>query len=198
VRSSIFCVALLAVGCGGAQYFDATERATASSPRGDIAAEYEIAGPSGPSAEVKVWASGAYKDVVDGREMTVLDVVFDLENNGAEPIELSRIVLDSARASGVSFDDLPPIRVEGERIVRGHNEGRLHAYFALPERYDPEDIARFEVGWALRHQEGTYAQNTPFQQAPEYYYYSAYPFPSPYLYYLPFAGDPRPLPGTMP
>ncbi len=182
MRCTVFGVALLAVGCGAAQHFDATERATATSPRGDVAAEYEVGDPGSPTAEVKVWMSGAYKRDVAGREMTVIEVVFDVENNGTVPIQLTDVVLDSARASGVSFEDQPPFRTEGDRVVAANDEGTLRAYFAIPDRYDPEDIARIEVGWELHHATGTYTQRTPFRQAPEPYA-GYYPYPYPYLYY---------------
>jgi len=194
VRISVLGVALVAVGCGGAQHFDAAERATAISPRGDIAAEYEIDGVGGDQlAETKVWTRGAYEDRVDGREMTVIEVVFEVENDGPTPVVLSEIMLDSAEASGVSFEDLAPFRVEGDRVVEPGEEGVARAYFALEQRYDPEDIADFEVQWALRHGEGTYAQRTPFRQAPPDYYatYPYSPFYDPLFYpttFGPYAG----------
>lgn len=191
-------VALVAaMGCGGAQHFDASERATASSPRGDLSAEYEIGEPSAPLAEVKVWTSGAYRESVDGVDVTVIEVVFELENHGALPIDLQGVVLDSARARGAHFDDLPPFRVEGEHMVAPSAETTMRAYFALPDRYDPEDIERFEVGWSLRHDGGTYTQSTPFRQAPEYY--AAYSHPG-YYYDRPLGGPfggPF-MPGVMP
>ncbi len=179
-------VALLAMGCAGVQRFDAAERATATSPRGDLAAEYEIVGASGQLAETKVWLRGAYEDRVDGREMTVVEVVFEVENEGGAPVTLSNVRIDSARASGVDFEELRPFRLEGDRVVEPGGEGTLRAYFALPQRYDPEDIARLEVGWSLEHAEGTYAQRTPFQQVPEYF--SGYPYV--YPVYTPWPADP--------
>ncbi len=175
--------AVIALGCAGTQHFDATERATATSPRGDLAAEYEVTGAQGQIAEAKVWLRGAYEDRVDGAEMTVIEVVFDVDNEGRAPVALSDVRIDSMTADGVGFDDVAPFRVEGDRVVAPGGEGRLHAYFAIPQRFDPEDIARLEVGWALRHAEGTYAQRTPFRQVPEYYAYG-------YPYYAPFVYDP--------
>lgn len=196
MRTTVVGVALLAMGCGGAQHFDAVERATATSPRGDVAAEYEIGDPNSPTAEVKVWTRGAYESVVDGREVTVIAVVVEVENMGSAPIELEGVTLHGTRAAGASFADLAPFRVEGERVVGPGSESSLRAFFALAERYDPEDIAQFEVSWALRHGGGTYVQRTPFQQAPdEYATYYGYPYP--YLFYIPFAG-PSLLPGTLP
>jgi hypothetical protein len=191
----VLVVAALAAGCGSAQHFDAAERATASSPRGDIAAEYEIGDADAPFAEVKVWAQGAYEGEVDGREVTVIEVMLEIENDGPAPVELTELKLDSAWASGVSFDDLQPFRVEGSRVARADGDTRLHAYFALPERYDPEDVHRFEVEWALRHAGGSYVQRTPFRQSPEYYFTT---YPSLYTYRAPFAEVPGPLPGSLP
>ncbi len=188
MRIHLLSGALLALGCAGAQHFDAAEHATAVSPRGDIAAEYDVDGPTGRVAEARVWLRGAYEDRVDGREMTVIEVVFDVENESAAPVTLSRLELASADVDGVTFDDLPPVRVEGDRVVRPGGEGEVRAYFALQQRYDPEDIEQLEVRWALSHAKGTYAQRTPFHQAPP-------PYSSYATAYLPYAYDPayRPL-----
>lgn len=195
----VFGVALLAMGCGGVQRFDAAERATATSPRGDLAAEYEIVGARGQIvgargqiAEAKVWLRGAYEDRVDGREVTVIEVVFEVENEGDEPVTLADVRIDSARASGVDFEDLRPFSLEGDRVVEPGGEGTLRAYFAIPQRFDPEDITQLEVGWSLRHEEGTYAQRTPFQQVPEQF--AGYPYV--YPIYAPWPADP--LVFTMP
>lgn len=177
-------VALLTVGCAGTQYFDAAERTTALSPRGDIAAEYEVGDAAGQIADAKVWMRGAYKDRVGDREMTVIEVVFDVDNEGGAPVVLSDVRLRSARAGNVVFEGLRPFRIEGERVVPAGDEGRMSAFFAIPERFDPEDIDSVEVSWALRHAEGTYVQTTPFQQAPPDLY--AYPGP----YWSPFDYDP--------
>lgn len=183
--------AALALGCAGTQHFDAAERATATSPRGDLAAEYEITGATGQIAETKVWLRGAHEDRVDGAEVTVIEVVFDVENEGRAPVALSDVRIDSMTVDGVALDDLRPFRVEGDRVVPPGGEGRLSAYFAIPQRFDPEDIAQLEVGWALRHAEGTYAQRTPFRQAPEYYAYD-------YPYYAPFVFDRFSYPWGLP
>lgn len=179
--------AALMAGCAGTQHFDAAERATGLSPQGYGAAEYDIWGARGNAGEARVWATGAYEANVDGREMTVIEVVLELENNAAEPMVLSALRLDSTNADGVRLTDLAPVRVEGGGVVAPGQLERVRAYFAIPERYDPEDIGDFRVRWALRQGERTYAQRTPFLQAPEYYYD---PF------YDPFLGDPFLTPGA--
>src|SRR5690606_12560623 len=161
-------LALLVVGCAGTQRFDAAERATGLSPQGYGAAEYEIWGPTGNAGEARVWATGAYKANVDGREMTVIEVVLEIENNGPDAMAISELRLDSADADNVEIRDLAPVRVEGPGIVAPGDDERVRVYFAIPERFDPEDIADFRLRWSLQQGERTYAQRTPFLQAPDY------------------------------
>lgn len=182
---------VVAAGCAGVQHFDATERATASSPEGDVAAEYEVAGASGPLAEVRVWTGGAYESRVDGREMTMIEAVLDVSNEGSAPIVLSEVTLRSLRVSGVSLGHVRPVRITGEREVPPGGRSRVRAYFAIPQRYDPEDVGRFDIAWQLRHAEGTYAQRTPFHQPPRERFAGSYgypyPYPAPFAYMPPDA-----------
>lgn len=175
-------LACLLPACAGTQHFDAAERATGLSPQGYGASEYDLWGPRGNTGQARVWASGAYEANVDGREMTVIEVVLELENNGSEPMVLSDLRLDSADADGVRLTDLAPVRIEGPDAIAPGDEERVRAYFAIPARYDPDDIADFRVRWGVRQGERTYAQRTPFLQAPDYYYDPFYgPLYDPFL-----------------
>lgn len=185
--SRIALAALLVAGCAGTQRFDAAERATGLSPQGYGAAEYDIWGERGNTGQVRVWATGAYGAAVDGRDMTVIEVVLELENNGPEPMTISELRLDSADVDGVRFRDLAPVRVEGTGVVAAGEDERVRVFFAIPERYDPEDIQDFRLRWSLEQGSRTYAQRTPFLRAPDYYYD---PF------YDPFFGDPFLFPGA--
>lgn len=178
----VACITLVLAGCAGTQHFDAVERATGLSPQGYGAAEYDIWGPMGNAGQARVWAVGAYEATVGGSEMTVVEVVLDLENNGPEPMVLSELRLDRVDVGRARIEDLAPMRVDGDGTVPPGGEQRVRAYFAIPLRVDPEDIGDFRVRWAVRQGERTYAQRTPFLQAPDYYY-------SPY-YYDPFWADP--------
>jgi hypothetical protein len=189
IGSVALVLAFVFAGCAGTQHFDAAERATGLSPQGYGASEYDIWGATGNVGQARVWAPGAYEAVVDGREMTVIEVVLELENNGTAPMVLSAIRLDSADADGAHITDLSPVRIEGPGVVAPGDEERVRAYFAIPERYDPDDIADFRVRWAVRQGERTYAQRTPFLQAPDYYY-------DPYLT-SPFLTDPFLAPGAQ-
>lgn len=188
---AVIALASLLTACAGTQRFDAVERATGLSPQGYGASEYDLWGPSGNIGQARVWATGAYEASVDGREMTVIEVVIELENNGNEPMIVSDLRLDSADADGIRFTDLAPVRVEGPGIVVPGDEERVRVFFAIPARYDPDDIADFRVKWALRQGERMYAQRTPFLQAPDYIYD---PFYGPY--YDPFISGPFLAPGS--
>ncbi len=187
---AVVAIALSLSACAGTQRFDAAERATGLSPQGYGASEYDLWGPRGNAGQARVWATGAYEAVVDGREMTVIEVVLELENNGTEPMVVSELRLDSADADGVRITDLAPVRVEGPGVVVPGDEERVRVFFAIPERYDPDDIEDFRLRWSLRQGERTYAQRTPFLQAPDYVYD---PFYGPYS--DPFLSDPFLAPG---
>lgn len=205
--SGVALVAAMASGCAGTQYFDAAEKATGLSPEGLAAAEYDLWGQGGNLGEARVWSSGAYEGAVDGAQATVIEVVVEIENNGATPMMLGPIQLRSMRASGESFDHLRPVRVEGDAVIPARDEGRVRAYFALPERYDPEDIARFEVEWSVRQDQRVFSQRTEFLRTPDYYAYGPYSYPwwgyDPFLFparvpiHEPAGARPEPAPRAL-
>src|SRR5262245_16090938 len=96
---ALLVVVAAAAACGSAtEKFLPGERATAQSPQGYTAAEYQIQGERGRLGEVKVWSRGAYRAEVDGAQRTVLHVGFEVDNSSDEPLtlETGKISLDYA------------------------------------------------------------------------------------------------------
>ncbi len=181
---------LLVAGCATTQDFVPTERATAVSPEGKTAAaEYEVESRSGAEiGEIKVWTEGAYEAEVDGRERTVVQIVFEVENQQDAPLTLSQVQLDGVEVDGARLDAVQPTRIEGPTTIAPGADARVRAYFTLPTAKRPNDVERFEVTWTVQKGDTTYRQRTPFvQQVDRYYnnYYTPY-----YYYYDPFLYDP--------
>ncbi len=162
---------VLLFGCGGSQLFDATGHATGISPQGLAAAEYDLWGPLGNTGEVRVWSTGAYHGDVDGEPATIIDVVFDLQNVGQQTMLLSDLRL-GANVEHIRLRNLTPVRVDGSSVVVPGDESRVHAYFAVSSKIDPNRLYGFRVSWKLEQGDRRFAQRTPFMQAPTYASYA--------------------------
>lgn len=183
---------LFAVSCGaGYQEFVPAERVTARSPAGYEAAEYEIDTERGELGEVKIWADGAYRAKVDGQRATVVELGMYVENSQRAPLSLTELRLDSVTVDGASMENVRPVRIEGPTTIEAGQDARLRMYFALPNRFDPEDVKAFRLKWQVQGGGASYTQRTPFLEAPEPppYYYGYYgagyyhtPFYDPFFY----------------
>ncbi len=167
-------------GCAGVQEFVPTERANTQTASGYTAAQYDLWGPNGNIGEATVWSSGAYE--VESGELrgTVIEVRFEIESLADQPMILSEIALDSVALGGERASSEVPVRVDGERVIAPGQDSTIRAYFVIPARYEPDDIAGFRVRWELQiGEDEVYTQRTPFVQAPQYAYYT--PFHDPWL-----------------
>lgn len=170
------------------QSFEPSERATARSPGGYTAAEYELASRDGTLGDAKVWSSGARTMTVDGAQRTVVHVGFSLENSSDEPIELDLdgLTLDSARLDHAVVRDIRPARVDGYPTIQPGEVNEINAYFPLPRDVLPQQVDAFRVKWRVGDTEVTYQQQTPFVESPDRTQYAYYYTP----YYDPFYYDP--------
>src|SRR5262245_29420532 len=134
LATSLLATGFIAACSSVPESFEPTERATAMSPQGDLAADYPIRGPAGDLGEVKVWSRGTYRANVDGGERTVLHVAFDVDNSSDETLTLdaSQIVLESGIANKHEIGELRPERLLGETTIAPRDSGTIEAYFALP------------------------------------------------------------------
>lgn len=187
----VFAVALgFAAGACAAQKeeFRPAEKATAISPQGYTAAEYDLkARQGGDLGEAKVWSNGAKQVEVRGDDRTVVHVGFTFENNGDTPLKLQ---LDRTRADvglkneGGSVTNLQAAQVEGDVEVSPGQERQVALYFVLPQKVAPNDINAFRVRWTLANGTKYFSQSTPFVEKPEprgpRYYYS--PFYDPFFH----------------
>jgi hypothetical protein len=180
-------VALALIACGARQEkFEPGERATARSPEGYTAAEYEISGRNGELGEARVWSRGARIMDVDGARRTVVHVGFALENTSDEPIELDldQLALDSARLDHAVVRDIHAARVDGNATIQPGQMGEINAYFPLPRDVSPQQVDAFRVKWRVGDSEITYNQQTPFVESPDERVYAYYytPFYDPFFY----------------
>jgi hypothetical protein len=188
---------LLVGGCAQTAMFRAAEKATAVSPRGAIAAEYDLRARDRDLGEVKVWSNGAYREEAYGEEHVVVHVAFEIENGADTPIALDtdRLVLSSKVEGMGRVDNQYADRVRGVTEVEPRETRRIDAYFFMPRGVDPEDVVSFRVDWRLERSPGAatlFAERTPFLEDPYAYWtapYSGYPYAyAPWPYAFPYYG----------
>jgi hypothetical protein len=180
--------------CAGQRAFRPTERVTARSLSGELAAEYELRTAAGEHVgEVKVWSAGTRGE--RGEDATVLHVGFEIENAGTTVLHLDPkgVFLDGLAMLGEVSGRIAPTRFEGDGRVPPGGVGQLDVYFVL-SRIDPTDVDGFQVRWSV--ESGTFrrTERTPFipsqlprRDYPPYWYgpyYGPYwyPYPYPYMY----------------
>lgn len=186
-----FAAGLLMVASCGAQQksFTPTERATARSPQGYTAAEYELSTQDRDLGLARVWSDGAYRKEIRGEQKTVVHIGLELENHTDQPMTLNTkaLYLDSATLNRHVVQDIRPELIEGLVTIAPHSEQRVHVYFAMPPGTQPGDVDAFRVRWQIENSGLRYTQRTPFlEQRTEQYAIVYYHTP----YYDPFFYDP--------
>jgi hypothetical protein len=182
---------ILAGGCVTTASYRPGEHATARSPQGYVAADYDMIADGERLGEAIVWSDGTERIVLDGRKTTAVHVGFRIENATVDPLVLDpeRVTLHFEHDGRVIHLSQPD-RIDGTRTIPPDEEGELSLYFALPPGVSPRDVDAFRVEWRATAGALTYAQRTPFLEYdpdPAYrtyvtvgYYYS--PFFDPFLY----------------
>lgn len=177
--------ALVTVACGARQEFTPAEKATARSPEGYSAAEYQIGDKEGVLAMVKVWSNGAYRRTIRGEQRTVIHVGFAIENFSDEALSVNTedLRLDLGVLDKRVFDNLKPTLASGMMVVAGGLQQRFDVYFALPRDVSPRQVNAFQIKWKLGNDKIHYAQETPFlENEVERYAYYYTPFYDPFIY----------------
>ena len=154
-RVLLFAVLLALPACWSPRAFTPRERVDAVGPGGVPAALYPIAGAAAdqPStAEVRVWSAGArarYAD--DDREITELHVGFEIENNGAAPLQLDlgALVCEDLMIDGLLQEPLAPVRMDGDGTAGPGKTARVDVLFE-PATTHPRDIETFRVRFVVR------------------------------------------------
>ena len=189
-KLSIIIAASVIVACGGSttpESFEPGERATAQSPQGYTAAEYELATRRGDLGDVKVWSRGARVMAVNGVERTVVHVGFEVENSSDREIELQDLSLDSAMLDRQILSAIQPARIEGATLIEPGQMKQIDAYFPLPAGVSPQEVDAFRIRWRIRGPGVVYSQHTPFiENVSETvaYYYTPYYDPFYYDWYF--------------
>jgi hypothetical protein len=183
---------MASLGCAEQQAFRPTERVTARSASGQLAAEYELEAPTGEDVgEVKVWSSGARDD--DESDATLVHVGFEVENEASGPmtIDPKKVYLDSVSYDDTTVRKVAPARTGGDHVVPPGSASQINVYFLL-RGVDPTDITGFRVRWTVASGPHRVSEYTPFIKArtigaPYYYppYYDPFYYPGPYYYYRP-------------
>lgn len=179
MKRVLIAAAATACACGSTpQSFVPAERATGETMRGYTAAEYDLDTEQGSFGDVQVFSRGARIRSIGGDPRTVVHVGFVVENNSDQPMELSRLQLDSSTLDRV--DNAEPFRVDGPTTIPPDQRRVVSAYFAMPRGVDPQDLEAFRVRWRLSSDGVVVSQLTPFVEREEQYYYS--PFYDPFYH----------------
>jgi hypothetical protein len=178
------------VACGGTsrpERFEPAERATAESPQGYTAAEYELTTRKGDLGDVKVWSPGARIMEVNGVNRTVVHVGFEVDNSSNQPIDLEDLALDQATLHRQIVSGVQPARIDGATTVQPGRVNEINAYFPLPAGVSPQQVNAFRIRWRIHSPDVVYSQHTPFIQNPGEavaYYYTPYYDPFYYDWYF--------------
>lgn len=159
---ALFVVSLLS-GCAGAQPPEAE-----LAPPADPSAEHVIPqtlGP-GPLARVTVRLPRTYEERIAGREVTVLEALFVIDNTSTRRVEITALAIASASTRRGPLGGRRPFRVEGDRRVPPEDEGTMRARFALP-RGVASELCSVELEWAIQAEGGArHTERTRFRRAP--------------------------------
>ena len=173
-------------GCASTEHFVPAERATARSPEGFVAADYEMSVDGTPLGDAVVWSDGAKETEIAGKKVPAIHVGFRIENRSNTALEIAPADLNLH----ITSDDrtvrrAQPDRVEGSRSVNPGEEGELSLYFALPGDLRARDVDAFRIEWKAIAGDLTYTQRTPFLEHTPPRYVATAPYRATY-YYSPF------------
>jgi len=154
-RALLFALLLALPACWSPRAFTPRERVDAAGPGGVPAALYAIpaADAGEPSvAELRVWSAGAKaRFTADDREVTELHVGFELENNGATPLQLDlgALTCEELLLDGLLQPHLQPVRMDGDGLAAPGKTARVDVLFE-PATNRPRDIDSFQVRFSVR------------------------------------------------
>lgn len=163
----VWFVSFAAAGCWSPRAFAPREHVDAHAPDGTPAALYSIPlAPEQPAtAEVRVWCSGAEARFTDDdREVVELFVSFELENNGAESLQLDlgSVQCEQLLVDGATRPALAPSTIAGDGSAPPATTARVDLVFE-PAVDAPRDIDAFAVRFVVRAGEREVLQQvTPF------------------------------------
>lgn len=167
----------LTAGCWQPRYFAPRENLTGSSPEGRGAAVYQVERDDDERTrgEVRIWSDGARARFTEEDEEVVdLHVAFEVENNGAVPLELDleALQLEELFLDGYLQEPLAPASVDGRSRAEPGSTARVDVVFRPPTTY-PSDVDSFDVRFAVRDGVGgVVGQVTPFAPARSRGYYN--------------------------
>ena len=180
LRWGVLAVALaMAPACASSQAFHPSEKATGESPEGELAADYDLRTEEGNVfGEGRVWSEGAEETEIDGRDATVVNVGFLLENETDAPMSLlgRRLSLELTMADGTAYRGIRPLRDPGVLTVPPRDRRRVEVTFELSPELEPDDISTFRVRWAVDHEEGRFSEVTSFLQTRPVYVPATYDY----------------------
>jgi hypothetical protein len=200
-------------GCASYQAFVPIADVTAPSPEAEhTAADYALGPAQQRWGNVQVWTHGAYREEREGAARTVVHIGFSVHNQGASPLRLDekRLFLEDVALGSGLVHRIAPSHVDGNEPIGASSTRQIDAYFDLPRRARPYDVAGYRVSWAFQGPNDTIAEHTDFRSTTyawrrSYAYYpGAYPWgwyyplrPYPYYfsyspYYYPFDAYPYP------
>lgn len=185
VTGALGVLAMALSACAATQPFHPTEKATAESPEGVLAADYELRTDDGRVfGEGRVWSNGAEEAEVGGEDRYVVNVGFLLENETDSPITFpsKMLTLEYTTNQGVAYRGVRPVVDPGTTTVPARARKRVDVAFELAPDLDPEDVTAFRVNWKVDHREGGFSEATNFLQTQPTYVPAGYPIYDYYWY----------------
>jgi hypothetical protein len=167
MRAVAVLLLLPVAACWGPRYFVPRERVVATAPDGSPAAMYVLPADAGEASggEVRAWSRGAEAlfDQQD-REVVHLHVGFELENNGAQvlQLDLGAIRCEDVQIAGAAVGPLAPLLIAGDGTAPAGQTARVDLTFELATN-KPSRVDGFAVRFVVREGERVVLQQvTPF------------------------------------
>jgi hypothetical protein len=159
---------VFSTSCVSRQAFVPTERLTAFSPEGFLAAEYDLQTRRGDLGQVRIWSHGANYVRFRGQRRTLVHIGLEIQNESDQylVIDEERLALDSATVDGTMYENIPAASIRGETVIAPGSEATLDVHFAMTPGIYPTDVSAFRLGWSLRENGAVYVQRTPFIAPP--------------------------------
>lgn len=159
---------LLQAACWSPRYFTPREHVNGTGPKGHAAAVYSVAGADAaqpPGGEVRMWSQGARAHYdANQDEVVQLHIGFELENTGAEPLQLDLAGMrcEEVMVGGLLLPPFAPLRVEGDGYAPPGSTARVDVTFQ-PAAEAPRDIEGFAIRFTvLAGERRALSQVTPF------------------------------------
>jgi hypothetical protein len=151
MRTLALAASLLCTACVDHRYFAPRENLNGTGPGNHPAAVYPFAADAAVG-EVRIWSRGSHPLGDEDEEyIAEVHVGFELENNGAVPLQLD---VDNLQCEGMVIGEKElrgpkPVRTSGKGLAESGTTARVDLWFRPGPEVEPRDVVAFTVRFAV-------------------------------------------------